>query len=88
MIINHDNFNRNMDMLLIDTDFTDGIDSANLYNFLKSIDQRLKDSNCQVIFTMRDDRSVEMSNLSEKSWIRRILTDADDGYLFEPRIEN
>ncbi|MFL2076074.1 DUF2326 domain-containing protein [Marinilactibacillus psychrotolerans] len=83
LIINNKLFERNMDMLIVDTDFTDGIDSNNLIRFFYSVENELIENNCQLIFTLRDDRSVSIQESAKKEWIRRILTDEDDGYLFK-----
>lgn len=83
LITNNKLFDRNMDMLIVDTDFTDGIDSNNLMRFFYSVEDELVENNCQLIFTLRDDRSISILESTRKEWIRKVLTDEDDGYLFK-----
>lgn len=87
MIINHRDFHRGIDMMLIDTDFTDGIDSNNLMTFFREIDDQLKINSCQLIITLREDRGFVIDKDSDSNWITKILTDDDGGYLFKKNLQ-
>ena len=87
MIINHRDFHRGIDMMLIDTDFTDGIDSNNLMTFFREIDDQLKINSCQLIITLREDRGFVIDKDSDSNWITKILTDDDGGYFFKKNLQ-
>ncbi|MEN2361243.1 DUF2326 domain-containing protein [Levilactobacillus brevis] len=87
LITNHNRFNRQMDMMLVDTDFTDSIDSLNLYSLLEIMENNLVQEDCQMIFTLRDDMGMTIEDLENHGWVIKTLSDAHDGYLFKEKLE-
>lgn len=87
LIINHTQFDRNMDMMFIDTDFTDGIDSTNLFSFFYTVSEELLQQNCQVIVTLKDDMGVTTEEIIDSGWVSVVLSDTPEGYLFKEKLK-
>lgn len=81
--LNHFKLKRNLDFLILDTGVTDGIDSQNLLDFLKIIDPILKKYKLQLILTLRADNGWDWEDIKKRGWVRRILNDTPEGYLFK-----
>lgn len=85
--LNHFKLNRNLDFLILDTGVTDGIDSQNLLDFVKTMDPLLKKYNLQLILTLRADNGWDWKEIKERGWVRRVLNDTPEGYLFKANLK-
>ena len=85
--LNHYKLKRNLDFLILDTGVTDGIDSQNLLDFLKTIDPLLKKYELQLILTLRADNGWNWEEVKKRGWVRRVLNDTPEGYLFKPNLK-
>lgn len=86
LILNHSFLSRNIDFMILDTDVTDGIDSNNIYRLLNYVQGSLLQNNCQLILTMKDDRDISFDTKENKHWIKKILFDDTEGYLFKEKL--
>ncbi|EAC8232425.1 hypothetical protein ART14_01745, partial [Listeria monocytogenes] len=84
---NHSLLNRNIDFMILDTDVTDGIDSNNIHRLLNYMHDFLLQSNCQLILTMKDDRDISLYTEENKNWIKKVLFDDVEGYLFKEKLK-
>lgn len=85
--LSHFKLKRNLDFLILDTGVTDGIDSQNLLDFLKTMDPLLKKYNLQLILTLRADNGWDWKDIKKRGWVRRVLNDTPEGYLFKPDLK-
>ncbi|GAA0071410.1 hypothetical protein UT300003_29340 [Clostridium sardiniense] len=83
ILLNKTRFNRNIDFLIFDTDITDGIDSNNLIQLFQIIEYYFQENDIQLIATLRSDRDTTLIYDKYKHWIKYILSDDEEGFLFK-----